>query len=85
MGSIAGKLSRAVLMSIWKCFFFNWRMCLDMLNSSIFQNEYLLLINGLYESLDRALFIHRLYWEKHPQRAELHCIPVIPTPLYPQT
>jgi arabinofuranosyltransferase len=58
------------------------QMCYEMLENPIFQSEYLFLVNGPYEYLDRALFIHTSYWNKHPSKETLHCIPVIKTSLY---
>ena len=56
----------------------NWRtqMSVEMAASPIFQREYLFLVNGPYGHFDRALFLHRSYWENHPRRAELNCIPI---------
>lgn len=58
------------------------RMVQNLLNHPIFKSEYLFLVNGPYEHIDRAIFIHRSYWENHSLQRELHCIPVASTGLY---
>jgi len=52
------------------------------INHPIFENEYLFLLNGPYDSLDRALFLRRDYWARHPRKQELQCVPVLQTSLY---
>jgi len=53
-----------------------------MLAQPAFRDEYLFLINGPYEYLDRALFLRRDFWQHHPRKSELRCIPVTATQLY---
>ncbi len=61
---------------------FRRQMSNQMLASPIFRDEYLLLMNGPYDQLDRVIFLHRTYWERHPMKHELQVIPVTSTTLY---
>ena len=58
------------------------QMLLSMLGDPVFQDDYLFLMNGPYQYMDRALFLRRDYWERHPRKARLRCIPVTETSLY---
>jgi hypothetical protein len=59
-------------------------MASAMLNHPIFSSEYLFLRNAPYEFRDRALFLRRDFWEDHPLRDSLDCIPVTETAMYPR-
>lgn len=59
-------------------------MASAMLNHPIFRSEYLFLRNAPYEFRDRALFLRRDFWEDHPLRDSLDCIPVTETAMYPR-
>ena len=61
-----------------------WRRQMNeqVLKNQIFKKEYLFLTNGPYEAMDRALFLHRTFWETHPLRESLQCVPVERTSLY---
>jgi arabinofuranosyltransferase len=61
---------------------FRKQMILGMLDNEIFQNEYLFLLNGPYEYLDRAIFMHKSFWQNHPLRDSVLCIPVRETGIY---
>ncbi len=58
------------------------QMSTGMLDNPLFRRDYLYLRNGPYEHIDRALFLHRDYWTRHPRREELDCVPVLETCLY---
>ncbi|GAB4330481.1 MAG: hypothetical protein Kow0099_01070 [Candidatus Abyssubacteria bacterium] len=57
------------------------QMAYQMFEHPIFQSEYLFLMNGPYEHMDRALFFHVSYWSQHPAREQLECVPVTKTSL----
>lgn len=57
------------------------KMILEMLTSPRFQREYVFVRNAPYDRLDRAVFLRRDFWETHPQRSTLDCIPVSETTL----
>ena len=57
------------------------KMLIEMVSSQIFQREYLFIRNWPYDEIDRALFIRRSFWENHPRKDELDCIPVADTGL----
>ena len=52
-----------------------------MLTSPTFQREYVFVRNAPYTSLDRAVFLRRDFWQAHPKRATLDCVPVAETAL----
>ena len=58
---------------------FRKKLIWGLIENKIFQDEYLFLWNGPYENFERALFLHKAYWENHPLRDSLICIPVIET------
>jgi len=55
------------------------KLVMEMIKHPIFQLEYMFLENGPYNDIDRALFLHRSFWENHPQRDSLQCIPITVT------
>jgi len=57
------------------------KMILEMVASPRFQREYVFVRNAPYERMDRALFLRRDFWEGHPRRAMLDCVPVADTAL----
>jgi hypothetical protein len=57
------------------------KMILEMLSSPRFQHEYLFVRNAPYDRLDRAVFLRRDFWETHPRRQMLDCVPVAETAL----
>ena len=57
------------------------KMILETVSSPRFQREYVFVRNAPYDRLDRAVFLRRDFWEAHPRRAELDCVPVADTPL----
>jgi hypothetical protein len=63
-----------------------WRrkQATEILDNPIFQTEYLFLVNGPYDARDRALFLHRSFWENHSLRQDLRSVPVTRTKLYQQ-
>jgi len=56
-------------------------MILEMVTSPTFQREYVFVRNAPYTGLDRAVFLRRDFWEAHPRRAELDCVPIAETAL----
>ncbi len=59
------------------------KMILEMVSSPRFQREYLFVRNAPYDRMDRAAFLRRDYWESHPRRDTLDCVPVAETALAP--
>ena len=57
------------------------KMILEMVSSPRFQREYLFVRNAPYDRMDRAVFVHRDFWDAHSQRATLDCVPVADTVL----
>jgi len=57
------------------------KMVIEMISSPVFQREYVFVRNGPYDRLDRAVFLRRDFWETHPQRDSLDCVPVAETAL----
>jgi hypothetical protein len=57
------------------------KMILETVSSPTFQREYVFVRNAPYDRLDRAVFLRRDFWEAHPRRAELDCVPVADTAL----
>ena len=59
----------------------NWRrkMCVEMLTSPIFLEEYLFVTNAPYSVFDRALFVRRDWWESSSFRNSITCMPVSET------
>jgi hypothetical protein len=57
------------------------KMILEMVSSPRFQREYVFVRNAPYDRMDRAIFLHRDFWEAHPRRDTLDCVPVAETPL----
>jgi len=57
------------------------KMILEMLSSPRFQREYVFVRNAPYDRMDRAVFLRRDFWEAHPRRNELDCVPVSETAL----
>jgi hypothetical protein len=52
-----------------------------MVTSPRFQREYVFVRNAPYDGLDRAVFLRRDFWEAHPRRDTLDCVPVAETAL----
>jgi hypothetical protein len=52
------------------------KMILEMVTSPRFQREYVFVRNAPYDRLDRAVFLRRDFWEAHPRRDTLDCVPV---------
>jgi len=57
------------------------KMILEMVSSPRFQREYLFVRNAPYDRMDRAAFLRRDFWEAHPRRNTLDCVPVAETSL----
>lgn len=57
------------------------KMILEMVSSPRFQREYLFVRNAPYDRMDRAVFVRRDFWEAHPRRDTLDCVPVAQTAL----
>ena len=57
------------------------KMILEMVSSPRFQREYVFVRNAPYDRLDRAVFLRRDFWEAHPHRDMLDCVPVADTAL----
>jgi hypothetical protein len=57
------------------------KMILEMVSSPRFQREYVFVRNAPYDRLDRAVFLRRDFWEGHPRRDALDCVPVAETSL----
>ena len=57
------------------------KMILEMVSSPRFQREYLFVRNAPYDRMDRAAFLRRDFWEAHPRRDTLDCVPVAETSL----
>jgi hypothetical protein len=57
------------------------KMILEMVSSPRFQREYLFVRNAPYDRMDRAVFLRRDFWEAHPRRDTLDCVPVAETAL----
>jgi hypothetical protein len=57
------------------------KMILEMVTSPRFQREYVFVRNAPYDRLDRAVFLRRDFWEAHPRRDTLDCVPVAETAL----
>jgi len=57
------------------------KMILEMVSSQRFQREYVFVRNAPYDRMDRALFLRRDFWETHPRRDTLDCVPVAETAL----
>jgi hypothetical protein len=57
------------------------KMILEMVSSPRFQREYVFVRNAPYDRMDRALFLRRDFWDAHPRRDTLDCIPVAETKL----
>ena len=57
------------------------KMILEMLSSPRFQREYVFVRNAPYDRMDRAVFLRRDFWETHPRRDTLDCVPVAETAL----
>jgi hypothetical protein len=57
------------------------KMILEMLSSPRFQREYVFVRNAPYDHMDRAVFLRRDFWEAHPRRDRLDCVPVAETAL----
>jgi hypothetical protein len=57
------------------------KMILETVSSSRFQREYLFVRNAPYDRMDRAVFLRRDFWEAHPRRDTLDCVPVSETAL----
>jgi arabinofuranosyltransferase len=57
------------------------KMILEMVSSPRFQREYVFVRNAPYDRLDRAVFLRRDFWEAHPRRDTLDCVPVAETAL----
>ena len=57
------------------------KMILEMVSSPRFQREYVFVRNAPYDGMDRAVFLRRDFWETHPRRGALDCVPVAETVL----
>ena len=57
------------------------KMILEMVSSPRFQREYVFVRNAPYDGMDRAVFLRRDFWEAHPLRETLDCVPVAETAL----
>ena len=57
------------------------KMILEMVSSPRFQREYVFVRNAPYDRMDRATFLRRDFWEAHPRRDMLDCVPVAETTL----
>jgi hypothetical protein len=57
------------------------KMVLEMVSSPQFQREYVFVRNAPYDRMDRAAFLRRDFWEAHPRRDTLDCVPVSQTVL----
>jgi arabinofuranosyltransferase len=57
------------------------KMILEMVSSPRFQREYVFVRNAPYDRMDRAAFLRRDFWEAHPRRDTLDCVPVAATAL----
>ncbi len=57
------------------------KMILEMVSSPRFQREYVFVRNAPYDRMDRAAFLRRDFWEAHPRRDTLDCVPVAETAL----
>jgi arabinofuranosyltransferase len=57
------------------------KMILETVSSPRFQREYVFVRNAPYDRLDRAVFLRRDFWQAHPRRAELDCVPIADTAL----
>ena len=57
------------------------KMILEMVSSPDFQRDYVFVRNAPYDRMDRAAFLRRDFWETHPKRDTLDCVPVSETAL----
>ena len=57
------------------------KMILETVSSPRFQREYVFVRNAPYDRMDRALFLRRDFWQAHPRRNTLDCVPVAETAL----
>jgi arabinofuranosyltransferase len=57
------------------------KMIREMVSSPRFQREYVFVRNAPYDRMDRAVFLRRDFWEAHPRRDALDCVPVAETTL----
>ena len=57
------------------------KMILEMVSSPRFQREYVFVRNAPYDRMDRAVFLRRDFWEAHPRRDTLDCVPIAGTAL----
>ena len=57
------------------------KMILEMVSSPRLQREYVFVRNAPYDRMDRAVFLRRDFWEAHPRRDTLDCVPVAETAL----
>src|SRR6266567_9611247 len=57
------------------------KMILETVSSPRFQREYVFVRNAPYDRMDRAAFLRRDFWEAHPRRDTLDCVPVAETAL----
>lgn len=57
------------------------KMILEMVSSPRFQREYVFVRNAPYDRMDRAVFLRRDFWQSHPRRDALDCVPVAETAL----
>ena len=56
-------------------------MIVEMVSSPLFLGEYVFVRNAPYDRMDRAAFLRRDFWETHPRRDTLDCVPVAETSL----
>jgi arabinofuranosyltransferase len=57
-------------------------MTTALLDDPAFARDYLFVTNAPYHALDRALFVRRDFWERHPRREEIAVLPMTATALY---
>lgn len=52
------------------------KMNLELINSQIFKNEYLIITNAPYEVFNRVLFVHKSYYQKIRNKHDIKVMPV---------
>lgn len=55
-----------------------------LLDHPVFRSEYVFVRNAPYGPRDRAILLRRGFWEAHPLRDSLDCVPVTQTAMYPR-
>lgn len=82
---VEGYISMAELMDCEpRSVLFDYRtqMSQGLIDNPLFRREYLLVLNAPYETMDRALFIRRDFWEQHSARAQIKVRELEETCLY---